>query len=70
MLAVADPLAAQAGAALSGREGLPLRAISGLITASPLAVREAAAVTGLPVISPAALAEERIRELLAHAAVG
>ena len=70
VLAVADPLAAQAGAALLRREGLPLRAISGLITASPLAVREAAAVTGLPVMSPAALAEGGASELLAHAAVG
>ena len=39
VLAVADPGGA-AGAALLRREGLPLRAISGLITASPLAVRK------------------------------
>jgi len=69
VLAVADPLAAQAGAEFLRQEGLPLRAISGLITASPLAAREAAAVTGLPVLSPAALAEGAAVELLASPAL-
>lgn len=68
ILAVADPLAARAGADVLRRLDLPLRAISGLITTSPLAAREAAAVTGLPVLSPAALAQGAAVELLGDAA--
>jgi hypothetical protein len=64
VLAVADPLAAKAGADILRREGQPLRAISGVITASPLAAREASDITGLPVLSPTALAEGAAVELL------
>lgn len=64
VLAVADPLAAKAGADLLRSEGHHLRAISGVITASPLAAREASAITGLPVLSPAVLVEGAAVELL------
>lgn len=65
VLAVGDPLAAKTGAdMLRGDYDLPLRAVSGLITTSPLATREAAAVTGLPVLSPSSLAEGAAMDLL------
>lgn len=65
VLAVGDPLAAKAGADILRNDyDLPLRAISGLITASPLASREAAAITGLPVISPSAFADGAAADLL------
>jgi hypothetical protein len=66
VLAVGDPLAAIAGTQiLRDRHALPLRAISGLITASPLASREATEMTGLPVLSPTALSDGGAMDLLA-----
>lgn len=66
VLAVGDPLAAMAGTQiLRDEQALPLRAISGLITASPLASREAAQITGLPVLSPSALSDGAAMDLLA-----
>ncbi len=64
VLAVADPLAAKAGADMLRQWGLPLRAVSGLVSASPLAAREAAAATGLPVLTPNQLAEGAAMDLL------
>jgi hypothetical protein len=49
--------------------GAPVRAVSGLLTASPLASRAAAAATGLPVLSPAELIAGRALDLLSGAAV-
>lgn len=65
ILAVGDPLAAVSGTQLlQGEYGLPVRAISGLITASPLASREAATATGLPLLSPADLENGAALDLL------
>ncbi|MGW7003500.1 DUF1611 domain-containing protein [Streptomyces sp. NPDC054933] len=69
VLAVGDGLAARAGVDLLRSTGVPVLAISGLVTASPLAAREAAAVTGLPVLSPAQLAEGAALDLLADHAL-
>jgi hypothetical protein len=69
VLAVADGLSAVAGAAIMDEVGLPVRVISGLVTASPLAAREAAAATGLAVLSPAELIAGGALDLLGdHAA--
>jgi hypothetical protein len=65
VLAVGDALAAKAGVQLLRENGVPVLAVSGLVTASPLAAREAAAATGLPVLSPATLAEGAALDLLA-----
>jgi hypothetical protein len=48
--------------------GAPVRAVSGLLTASPLASREAAAI-GLPVLSPAELIAGGALDLLSGAVV-
>ncbi|MCQ4043801.1 DUF1611 domain-containing protein [Streptantibioticus rubrisoli] len=66
VLAVGDALAAHAGVDLLYAVGVPVLAVSGLITASPLASREAAAATGLPVLSPAQLAGGAAVDLLAE----
>ena len=44
--------------------GLPPKAVSGLLTRSPLASREAHQVTGVPVLSPAELAGGAAVDLL------
>jgi len=49
--AAADSLAAESGARVARQLGLPLRALGGLVTRSPLATREAAAASGLPCLS-------------------
>ncbi|WP_269856094.1 DUF1611 domain-containing protein [Streptomyces sp. RPT161] len=64
VLAVGDALAAHAGVDLLYAVGVPVLAVSGLITASPLASREAAAATGLPVLSPTQLAGGAAVDLL------
>lgn len=68
VLAVADALDAVAGAEILADLGVPVRAVSGLVTASPLATREVAAATGLQVLSPAELANGAAVELLADTA--
>lgn len=68
VLAVADPLAAKAGADMLRQWELPLRAVSGLVSASPLAAREAAEATDLPVLTPAQLAEGAAMDLLTNLA--
>ncbi|GLY71176.1 DUF1611 domain-containing protein [Amycolatopsis taiwanensis] len=51
VLAVADALSASTGVALLAELGVRVAAVSGLVTASPLATRETMATTGLPVLS-------------------
>jgi hypothetical protein len=65
LLAVGDALGAVAGAEVLGELGVTPRAITGLVTASPLATREAAAAVGVPVLSPAELAAGAALDLLA-----
>ena len=50
-LAAADSMGAYAGVKWLREHNLPLRAVSGLLTASPLAMREAQLATGLEVVS-------------------
>jgi Molybdopterin guanine dinucleotide synthesis protein B len=50
VLAAADAMGACAGVQWLEAQGLPLRAVSGLVTASPLAIREAAAVCGAEIV--------------------
>lgn len=66
VLAVGDALAARAGVDLLDAVAVPVLAVSGLITASPLASREAEAATGLPVLSPSQLAGGAAVDLLAE----
>ncbi|HEY2203088.1 MAG TPA: DUF1611 domain-containing protein [Pseudonocardia sp.] len=55
ILAVGDALGAVAGTRSLAEVGVSVRAVSGLVTASPLASRETAEATGLPVLNPGAL---------------
>jgi hypothetical protein len=64
VLAVGDALGAKAGADLLTDLGVPLAAVSGLVTASPLASREAALATGLPVFTPHQLIDGAALDLL------
>jgi hypothetical protein len=64
VLAVSDALSAVAGVRILNELGAPVGAISGLISASPLASREASEATGLDVLSPAALANGAAVDLL------
>jgi hypothetical protein len=57
VLAVGDALGAVAGVDVLAALNVPVRVVSGLVTASPLATREAAVATGLPVLSPLELAQ-------------
>jgi hypothetical protein len=66
VLAVGDALGAVAGIGMLAELAVPVRAVTGLVTASPLASREAAEATGLPVLSPAELAQGAAVELLRH----
>jgi hypothetical protein len=65
VFAAVDALSARSGVALLREIGAPVRAVTGLVTRSPLATREAAAATGLPVLSPAALANGAAIHLVA-----
>jgi hypothetical protein len=67
VFAAVDALSARSGVALLREIGVPVRAVSGLVTRSPLAARETAAATGLPVLSPAALATGAAVALVAPA---
>ncbi|GAA5175789.1 DUF1611 domain-containing protein [Pseudonocardia eucalypti] len=69
VLAVGDALGAVAGIGVLAELKVPVRAVSGLVTASPLATREAAAATDLPVVSPAELAGGAAVDLLAEISV-
>jgi hypothetical protein len=67
LFAAAEAMGAMAGMRALNDAGVPVVAIGGVLTSSPLATREAAAHTGLPVWSRAELAEPRTaRGLLAH----
>lgn len=61
LFAANDSLSAESGARRLRAYGLPLRAVSGMVTCSPLATRETQAVTGLPCLG--------IEELLAGGAL-
>lgn len=64
LFAATDALSATAAVQYLRDLGLPLLAISGMVSASPLAGREAAAMTGLPVIDVAGLRDpERLATL-------
>jgi hypothetical protein len=56
VFAAGEALGARAGVEELARVGCPALAVSGLVTASPLASREAASVTGLPVVPNADIA--------------
>jgi hypothetical protein len=66
VFAAVDALSARAGVALLREIGVLVRAVSGLVTRSPLATREATAATGLPVLSPAVLAGGAAARLVAR----
>jgi len=57
LFAASDPLGACAGAAWLEDAGLPLVALSGLVSASPLAAREVAATAGHAVLNVGALTD-------------
>jgi len=62
VFAAGDALGAATGVSWLGERGLPVIALSGLMTASPLAIREARAHVDLPVHSAQALASAEIAE--------
>lgn len=64
VLAVSDPLGAKAGSEMLRQWNAPLLAVSGLVSASPLAAREVVAATGVPVLTPTHLAEGAAMDLL------
>lgn len=64
--AVTGSLEAESGVRRLQELGLPLRATSGLIARSPLAVREAEEATGVPCLSTARLLEGDALRLLGH----
>lgn len=64
VFAANDALGAQAGVAWLGARQLPVIAVTGVLTASPLAIREAEAVTGLPVFNTMALAKTAVAALI------
>lgn len=70
LLAVTDPLAAVAGSEWLERRELPLLALCGTLTSSPLAVREATAATALPVLSLGELADAEVARTLGDLAAG
>ncbi len=60
VFAAGDAMGSAGGVQWLRSLGLPVMAASGLLTASPLAIREAAAVTGLPVLDLDALSDASI----------
>jgi hypothetical protein len=59
-----DSLSAESGVRHLRAQGLPIRATSGLLTRSPLGMREAEEVTGLPCLSPTRMIEGDAVELV------
>jgi hypothetical protein len=57
IFAAGDAMGAAAGVNWLQERGLPMLAVSGLVTTSPLGVRETEAVTGLPVVGIPALVD-------------
>ncbi len=66
VFAAGDALSANSGVEILRGLDLPVRALSGLLSRSPLAAREAEAATGLPVLPPAALTQGAALHLLAR----
>lgn len=64
VFAANDSLGAQAGVAWLASRQLPVVAITGVLTSSPLAVREAETATGLPVFDTQVLARSGVAALL------
>jgi hypothetical protein len=64
LLAVGDALGAVGAQRILASAGVTASALSGLVSASPLAAREATAATGLPVVSPEELAAGAALDLL------
>lgn len=69
VLAVSDAIGAVGGVAMLRDLGVSVRAVSGLVTASPLACREVTAATELDVLSPMELARGAAIDLLANRTV-
>jgi len=69
VLAVGDALGAVAGIGVLDELGVKVAVVSGLVTASPLASREAASATGLPVITPGEFAGGAALDLLPQVGV-
>lgn len=70
IFAAGDAMGAAAGVEWLRRKGLPVRAVSGVLTASPLAITEAAKATGLPVFNKKMLRDAAIAiELGIHARI-
>jgi hypothetical protein len=67
VFAAVDALSARAGVQILREISVPVRAVSGLVSRSPLAARETTAATGLPVLSPASLAGGAAVHLVASA---
>jgi hypothetical protein len=59
-----DSLSAESGVRHLRAYGLPLRAVSGIMTQAPLAIREAEGATGVPCLSPAQIEEGAAFELM------
>jgi len=70
VLATADALSAHKGVEILRDLDLPVGALSGLLSRSPLAAREAQRETGLPVLTPAELVAEHALALLPAGAGG
>jgi hypothetical protein len=64
VFAAGEALGATAGQILLTAHGMPPVAISGMLTASPLARREAAAALDVPVLDRDELASARVADLL------
>lgn len=64
IFAAGDAMGAACGVAWLRERGLPVHAVSGALTASPLAIQEAAEMCGLPVLDLEALADVSISRLL------
>lgn len=64
LLAAGDPLCAMAGVSVLNTLGLPLLAVSGVLTSAPLAIREAGEVIRVPVIHTMALSDPGIADVL------
>ena len=60
IFAAGDAMGAAAGVEWLRHKGLPVRAVSGVLTASPLAITEAAKATGLPVFDKIMLRDAAI----------
>ena len=64
IFAANDALGAQAGVAWLASRQLPVIVITGVLTSSPLASREAASATGLPVFNTTSLARPAVASLI------